>query len=122
MISDAATSPDGRTLVFHAIGSLWRMQLPNGTPQRLTSDEHFEYAPSFSPDGRSIVYTTWSDTDLGAIYRIDLDGRNKRKLTERQGLFFHASLLCRTAGRSSTAAAQGITCSARSMASIPAYT
>jgi Tol biopolymer transport system component/imidazolonepropionase-like amidohydrolase len=88
MIRDAATSPDGRTLVFHAIGSLWRMQLPNGTPQRLTNDDHFEYAPSFSPDGRSIVYTTWSDDDLGAIYRIDLDGRNKRKLTERQGYYF----------------------------------
>jgi Tol biopolymer transport system component/imidazolonepropionase-like amidohydrolase len=88
MIRDAATSADGRTLVFHAIGSLWRMQLPNGTPQRLTNDDHFEYSPSFSPDGRSILYTTWSDSDLGAIYRIDLDGRNKRKLTDRKGYYF----------------------------------
>src|SRR5690606_15226148 len=36
-IRDVATSPDGRTLVFHAVGQLWTKALPNGTPQRLTS-------------------------------------------------------------------------------------
>src|SRR5690625_7372970 len=88
MIRDLATSPDGRTIVFHAVGTLWRMSLPNGSPQRITNDTHFEYEPSFSPDGRSIVYTTWSDEDLGAIYRIDVGGGNKQKLTARPGYYF----------------------------------
>ncbi len=91
MIRDVATSPDGRTIVFHAVGNLWRMSLPNGSPQRITTDTHFEYEPAFSPDGRSIVYTTWSDEALGAIYRIDVSGGNKQKLTERPGYYFSPS-------------------------------
>ena len=65
MIRDVATSPDGKTLVFHAVGSLWTKSLPNGQPQRLTSDDaNYEYQPSFSPDGSKLLYTRWNDTDL----------------------------------------------------------
>ena len=85
MIRDAATSPDGRTLVFHAVGHLWKKTLPNGTPTRLTNSEHFEYEPDFSPDGRHIVYTTWSDQNLGAVYRVPLRGGRPEKLTNRPG-------------------------------------
>lgn len=88
MIRQAATSPDGQYLVFQAVGHLWKKRLPNGQPERLTEDEHFEYEPSFSPDGKSIVYTTWSDDDLGAIYRVGLNGGRPQKLTERPGYYF----------------------------------
>ncbi len=87
MISDAVTSPDGNTLVFHAVGKLWKKRLPDGTPQRLTSSDHHEYEPSFSPDGTEIVYTTWSDADYGAIYKVGLDGRNPQQLTARPGYY-----------------------------------
>ncbi len=53
-IRDAATSPDGKTLIFHAVGYLWKKKLPNGKPQRLTEGKDFEYEPSFSPDGNKI--------------------------------------------------------------------
>jgi Tol biopolymer transport system component/imidazolonepropionase-like amidohydrolase len=33
-----AVSPDGATLVFEALGSLWRMPYPGGTPVRVTED------------------------------------------------------------------------------------
>lgn len=88
MIRQAATSPDGKTLVFQALGHIWKKRLPDGRPERLTNDDHFEYEPSFSPDGKTLVYTTWSDADLGAVYRIGLDGRGKKKLTERPGYYF----------------------------------
>lgn len=88
MIRDAVTSPDGQTLVFHAVGHLWKKQLPDGQPQRLTSATgHFEYEPSFSPDGRTLVYTTWSDADLSTIRTIGLDGSNPRTLTTRPGYY-----------------------------------
>ncbi|MFQ5569906.1 MAG: amidohydrolase family protein [Rhodothermales bacterium] len=88
MIRQAVTSPDGQWLVFNAVGHLWKKRLPGGTPERLTQDEHFEYEPSFSPDGRTLVYTTWSDADLGAIYAVPLGGGVPRKLTERPGYYF----------------------------------
>ena len=86
MLRDAATSPDGKTLVFSAVGRLWRKRLPEGTPERITSQsEHFEFDPSFSPDGRSLVYTTWSDDAFGAVRVLDLASGATRTLTPEAG-------------------------------------
>ena len=53
MIRDVATSPDGKTLIFHAVGHLYRKALPDAAPERLTATTGlYEYQPSFSADGR----------------------------------------------------------------------
>jgi Tol biopolymer transport system component/imidazolonepropionase-like amidohydrolase len=87
MIRDAMTSPDGKTLAFQAVGHIWIKTLPNGKPKRLTSDNHFEYEPSFSPDGKQIVYTTWSDDELGGIYSVPAAGGVSKKLNSRKGYY-----------------------------------
>ncbi len=87
MVRDAATSPDGKTLVFNAIGHLWKKTLPDGEPVRLTSDAAFEYEPAFSPDGRWIVYTTWDDEARGAIYKVAVSGGAPIRLTPRSGYY-----------------------------------
>ena len=51
VIRQGTTSPDGKWFVFHGAGYLWKKEMPNGTPQRLTSGTDFEFYPSFSPDG-----------------------------------------------------------------------
>ncbi len=91
MIRHGVTSPDGKWLVFSAAGHIWKKLLPDGTPTRVTRDTHWEYWPSFDPDGRWIVYTTWSDEDRGAIYRVRLDGKGKKKLTARKGTYLNPS-------------------------------
>jgi Tol biopolymer transport system component/imidazolonepropionase-like amidohydrolase len=89
MIRDVATAPDGRSMVFHAVGQLWRRALPSGAPQRLTDDQaHFEYQPSFSRDGRQLLYTTWSDSELGAIWLLDLASGQRRKLSGEPGFYY----------------------------------
>jgi Tol biopolymer transport system component len=89
MIRDVATSPDGRMMVFHAAGYLYTKTLPNGTPKRLTSQtEHWEYEPAFSPDGRTVVYTTWHDRDYATIRRISAAGGVSQVLTTRPGHYF----------------------------------
>lgn len=88
MITGARTSPDGRTLAFHAVGKLWLKTLPDGTPRRLTAADHFEYEPEFSPDGRTVVYTTWDDDAYGAVRSIGVDGSNPRTLTTAPGYYF----------------------------------
>lgn len=87
MIRQAVTSPDGRTLVFNALGHLWQKRLPDGTPVRLTGDDHFEHDPAFSPDGSKIAYTTWSDADLGAVRIMDPSTGRSEKLTEQPGYY-----------------------------------
>jgi len=91
MIRDVATSADGDTMVFHAVGKLWRKRLPGGQPERLTGNEGlYEYEPSFSPDGRQLLYTTWSDEALGAIYvRSASGGGTGRRLTSDPGFYYH---------------------------------
>ncbi|TAF33618.1 MAG: amidohydrolase [Cytophagales bacterium] len=70
VIRHATTSPDGKTLLFSALGYIWKKDLPSGTPTRLTTQStDFEAEPCFSPDGNSIVYVTWNDENYGSIYQ-----------------------------------------------------
>ena len=88
VIRHATTSPDGNTVVFSAIGQLWSKKLPNGKPQRLTAQQStFEFEPSFSPDGQSIVYVTWNDETLGSICKIPATGGTPIKLTKEKGIY-----------------------------------
>ncbi len=87
VIRDAKVSPDGKTLVFNAVGFLWTMKLPDGKPKRLTSGTDFEFEPSFSPDGKSIIYVTWNDEQKGAIMKIPLRGGSPSKLTSVKGMY-----------------------------------
>jgi imidazolonepropionase-like amidohydrolase/Tol biopolymer transport system component len=64
-------SPDGETMVFTALGHLYWMNLPDGTPERVTNMTALEYAPSFSPDGNSVLFTSWSDSDGGALHQVN---------------------------------------------------
>lgn len=89
VISNAITSPDGKTLVFNALGSLYKKSLPNGTPTRLTNSTDMESEPSFTPDGNAIVYVTWDDENMGAVYKLVLSGKKASpvKLTSEKGIY-----------------------------------
>ena len=89
MIRHAITSPDGKHLVFSAVGYLWKKELPHGRPQRLTADADFEFEPAFSPDGKHIVYVTWNDETLGTVRRVPLKGGASTVLTQEKGIFRH---------------------------------
>ncbi|MGV3577881.1 amidohydrolase family protein [Brevundimonas sp.] len=86
MVRWARTSPDGSRVVYEALGNLWIKDLPNGTPRRLTrQSDHFELYPAWSRDGRSIVYTTWDDQDLGTVRVIPASGGEGRVVTTNPG-------------------------------------
>ncbi|HEX8471547.1 MAG TPA: amidohydrolase family protein [Brevundimonas sp.] len=92
MIRWAHASPDGSKVVFESLGNLWIRDLPTGTARRLTSQsDHFELYPSWSRDGRSIVYTTWSDKDLGTVRVIPASGGTGRVVTQNPGHYIEPS-------------------------------
>lgn len=80
------TSPDGKLAVYQALGTLWIHDLESDRRRRLTEqNEHWEFYPSFSPDSRFVVYTTFDDEQLGSV-RIAPVGRGRsRVLTEQPG-------------------------------------
>ncbi len=87
VIRHATTSPDGKWLVFNAVGYVWKKELPGGTPQRISSGKNFEFEPSFAADGKTIVYVTWDDTEAGAIYKVNLQGGSPVKISTEKAIY-----------------------------------
>lgn len=88
VIRNAITSPDGKTLVFNAVGYLWKKTLPDGKPERLTTGTDQEAEPSFSADGKTLVYVTWSDTTMGAIYSLNMMNPSRPiKITTEKAIY-----------------------------------
>ncbi len=85
MIRNATVAPNGRAVVFQALGHLWIRDLPGGKPRRLTSDPDFEFQPSFSRDGRQIVYVSWNDDTLGRVKVVGRSGGRGRAITAEPG-------------------------------------
>jgi Tol biopolymer transport system component/imidazolonepropionase-like amidohydrolase len=83
-------SPDGKRLVFQSLGHLYVMDLPQGTPKRLTALADPEYSPAFSRDGHSITFVTWNDTTGGHVWSVEGPAA-PRKLTEVAGQYANPS-------------------------------
>ena len=79
-------SPDGSKAVFQTMGSIFIRDLPDGDFRPLTMQEdHFEFYPSFSRDGQSVVYTTWNDETLGSVRIAPIDGGEGVVITQEPG-------------------------------------
>jgi Tol biopolymer transport system component/imidazolonepropionase-like amidohydrolase len=88
MIRQLTTSPDGKFVAFNAAGYIYLKELPNGKPQRITTTPDFEYEPSFSPDGKFLVYVNWTDELKGSVNKIDLTSKMVTRLTLEKGFYY----------------------------------
>jgi len=96
-VRNVVTAPNGRFIVFSALGQLWKKNLPNGEPEQLLATNArqrgalgqtaFQSEPSFSPDGNSIVYVTWDDENMGAVHTYNLQNRQRKTLTKAKGIY-----------------------------------
>ena len=85
----AEVSPDGRSVVFETLGKLYVKPARGGTARRLTAvkDDAMEAWPSWSRDGKSLVFVRWTDTGMGEIHTIGAGGGASRKVTNVPGLY-----------------------------------
>ena len=86
----AAVSPDGRQVVWESLGKLWVKPMAGSTARRLTRDGAkdsggMELFPSWSRDGRSIVFVGWTDEGLGRIRTIGAGGGVAKDVTTQPG-------------------------------------
>ncbi len=86
MLRWVSVAPDGNSVIYSALGYLYRRDLPDGEPVRLTEqNDHYEIYPSFSSDGSKIVYVSWNDAELGAVRVMPASGGRGEVITSDPG-------------------------------------
>ncbi|NVK26132.1 MAG: PD40 domain-containing protein [Gammaproteobacteria bacterium] len=86
----ATMSPQGDRIVYQALGKLYVRDVKSGKVSRLTSqNDHDEFYPSFSRDGRYITYTTWDDNDLGTVRVVRARGGKGKVITTEPGHYIN---------------------------------
>jgi Periplasmic component of the Tol biopolymer transport system len=77
-------SPDGSRLALDVVGvaspDIWIKQLPSGPLSRLTFEGRGSFRPTWTPDGRSVVYIATSDSGGQAIWKKRADGSTAAEL------------------------------------------
>jgi Tol biopolymer transport system component len=92
-IRDGKVSPDGKQLAFTALNRLYIMDLPNGTPKRVTNFNFTEAMPAWSPDGSQLVWVTWEENVGGSLYKFNFKQKGAKpvKLTSSAGIYSEPS-------------------------------
>ncbi len=92
MLRDVKVSPDGKVAVFESMGHIYTTKLPHGKPKRLTKQKsQFELNPSFSRDGKKIVYVTWDDKKLGQVRVVSSRNGKGKTITSERGKYVEPS-------------------------------
>ncbi len=88
-IRDSKVSPDGKQLAFTALNRLYVMDLPNGTPKRISNFNFTEAMPAWSPDGSQLAWVTWEENVGGSLYKINFKTKGAKpvKLTSSAAVY-----------------------------------
>ena len=70
------------------MGHIYKRDLESGKVQRLTrQDDHFEFFPTFSRDGKKIAYVTWDDEKQGSVRVVSARSGRGDTLTSQPGKY-----------------------------------
>jgi len=90
-IRNAVPSPDGSKIAFTSLDRLYVADVPasgNATaPRKLIDGQDYQFQPAWSPDGQTIVYTTWTEGEGGHIWKVPAAGGRPSRLTATRAYF-----------------------------------
>jgi Tol biopolymer transport system component/imidazolonepropionase-like amidohydrolase len=82
-IMGPVVSPDGKHIAFSALGNLWLLNIGNPTPVQITDNAYVNMHPSWSPDGKEIVFVSDRDGSMD-LWIYNLESGKVRQLTSTQ--------------------------------------
>ncbi len=86
LISSPRLTPDGRMVVFGALGFLWKQRVAGGQAERLTKGDALEQGAAISRDGRRVAYVRRADGQH-EIHVLDLESGVDRTVHEESYLW-----------------------------------
>jgi tricorn protease len=84
LADNPALSPDGKRLVFAWRGDLWGVTSTGGIARRLTHHETIDKQPRFSPDGKTLAFTS-SRTGTTQVFTMAATGGPVTQVTHHTG-------------------------------------
>jgi dipeptidyl aminopeptidase/acylaminoacyl peptidase len=75
LIMAPIAAPDDKAFAFSALGAIWIQDMAGRRPaRRLSPPGQAAFQPSWSPDGRTIVYTSWDEREGGWLWTMPASG------------------------------------------------
>lgn len=90
-VRSPSKDPDGKHLIFSALGKIYIMDILDGSTRMLADQPINQFQPAYSPDGKWIAYVSWEDKEGGAVWRILTKGGEPEKLTTDSTLYLQPS-------------------------------
>ena len=77
-------SPDGSSIAFCYKGDIYVVSSEGGTARQITSNPAYDSDPIWTPDGKSIVFSSYRDADKD-IYITSAEGGEPKRVTDYPG-------------------------------------
>ncbi|NQV37602.1 MAG: PD40 domain-containing protein [Candidatus Marinimicrobia bacterium] len=91
-LRNVRVSPNGKRVVFQALGKLYVSNADRAKRKQLTKKSYgIELVPAWSPDGKQIAFSMWSDDTGGGIRIVDSKGGKPTELNLPNGHYSDVS-------------------------------
>ncbi len=84
-------SPNGQTIAFDLLGDIYAVPISGGAARAITSGPAFDSHPRFSPDGKTIAFTS-DRSGMENVWLMDADGKDPRALTTEKDAYVRSAV------------------------------